>query len=73
MNADLGAPRELAGLQRRRAMYQPELPPCLQVNLQSSLFFSCMLVHPLGTTWLMVSDGVRVILTYFHAVNTINF
>ncbi|XP_062199834.1 pyrophosphate--fructose 6-phosphate 1-phosphotransferase subunit alpha-like [Phragmites australis] len=30
MNADLGVPRELAGLQRRRALYQPELPPCLQ-------------------------------------------
>nr|CAB3453069.1 unnamed protein product [Digitaria exilis]CAB3456748.1 unnamed protein product [Digitaria exilis] len=31
MNADdLGSPRELTGLQRRRALYQPELPPCLQ-------------------------------------------
>ncbi|XP_066399220.1 pyrophosphate--fructose 6-phosphate 1-phosphotransferase subunit alpha-like isoform X1 [Miscanthus floridulus] len=30
MNADdLGSPRELTGLQRRRALYQPELPPCL--------------------------------------------
>ncbi|ONM54078.1 Pyrophosphate--fructose 6-phosphate 1-phosphotransferase subunit alpha 2 [Zea mays] len=26
---DLGSPRELTGLQRRRALYQPELPPCL--------------------------------------------
>jgi hypothetical protein len=30
MNADdLGSPRDLTGLQRRRALYQPELPPCL--------------------------------------------
>lgn len=32
MNADYGAPTELAGpLQQRRALYQPRLPPCLQV------------------------------------------
>jgi hypothetical protein len=32
MNADFGAPKELAGgLQQRRALYQPRLPPCLQV------------------------------------------
>ena len=32
MNADFGAPKELAGgLQQRRALYQPPLPPCLQV------------------------------------------
>lgn len=31
MNADYGAPTELAGpLQQRRALYQPRLPPCLQ-------------------------------------------
>ncbi|OEL25370.1 Pyrophosphate--fructose 6-phosphate 1-phosphotransferase subunit alpha [Dichanthelium oligosanthes] len=30
MDADLGSPRELTWLQRRRALYQPELPPCLQ-------------------------------------------
>ncbi|KAJ1289144.1 hypothetical protein BS78_02G142300 [Paspalum vaginatum] len=30
MNADVGSPRELTGLQRRRALYQPELPPSLQ-------------------------------------------
>nr|CAB3480754.1 unnamed protein product [Digitaria exilis]CAB3504653.1 unnamed protein product [Digitaria exilis] len=31
MNADFGAPKELAGgLQQRRALYQPRLPPCLQ-------------------------------------------
>lgn len=31
MNADYGASTELAGpLQRRRALYQPRLPPCLQ-------------------------------------------
>ncbi|GJN16551.1 hypothetical protein PR202_gb03570 [Eleusine coracana subsp. coracana] len=30
MNADFGAPKELAGgLQQRRALYQPRLPPCL--------------------------------------------
>ncbi|WVZ64287.1 hypothetical protein U9M48_013832 [Paspalum notatum var. saurae] len=30
MNADVGSPMELTGLQRRRALYQPELPPSLQ-------------------------------------------
>ncbi|CAL4998183.1 unnamed protein product [Urochloa decumbens] len=31
MNADFGAPKEHAGgLQQRRALYQPRLPPCLQ-------------------------------------------
>ncbi|WVZ64266.1 hypothetical protein U9M48_013814 [Paspalum notatum var. saurae] len=30
MNADVGSPMELNGLQRRRALYQPELPPSLQ-------------------------------------------
>ncbi|GJM99130.1 hypothetical protein PR202_ga16203 [Eleusine coracana subsp. coracana] len=30
MNTDLGSPRELTGLQRSRALYQPVLPPCLQ-------------------------------------------
>jgi hypothetical protein len=36
MNADFGAPKELAGgLQQRRALYQPRLPPCLQVIVPS--------------------------------------
>uniref|UniRef100_A0A0E0QHR6 Pyrophosphate--fructose 6-phosphate 1-phosphotransferase subunit alpha n=1 Tax=Oryza rufipogon TaxID=4529 RepID=A0A0E0QHR6_ORYRU len=31
MNADFGAPKDLAGgLQQRRSLYQPTLPPCLQ-------------------------------------------
>jgi pyrophosphate--fructose-6-phosphate 1-phosphotransferase len=31
MNVDFGAPKELAGgLQQRRALYQPRLPPSLQ-------------------------------------------
>lgn len=52
MNADLGSPRELTGLQRRRALYQPELPPCLQVykNLPSS------------AAWWMVSGLLSCIL-----------
>ncbi|KAL6643402.1 hypothetical protein ACP70R_018959 [Stipagrostis hirtigluma subsp. patula] len=32
MNADLGTTRELTGLQQRRALYQPELPLCLQTQ-----------------------------------------
>jgi len=36
MNADLGSPRELTGLQRRRALYQPDLPPCLEVSMPLS-------------------------------------
>jgi hypothetical protein len=31
MDSDYGAPRELSALQKARALYQPELPPCLQV------------------------------------------
>jgi hypothetical protein len=32
MNADLDAPKELAGgMQQRKALYQPRLPACLQV------------------------------------------
>nr|CAB3467953.1 unnamed protein product [Digitaria exilis] len=30
MDSDYGAPRELSPLQKARALYQPELPPCLQ-------------------------------------------
>ncbi|WOL12370.1 pyrophosphate--fructose 6-phosphate 1-phosphotransferase subunit alpha [Canna indica] len=30
MDSDYGVPRELSGLQKQRALYQPELPPCLQ-------------------------------------------
>lgn len=38
MNADFGAPKDLAGgLQQRRSLYQPTLPPCLQVTPFSSL------------------------------------
>lgn len=31
MDSDYGVPRELSALQKKRALYQPELPPCLQV------------------------------------------
>jgi diphosphate-dependent phosphofructokinase len=31
MDADYGAPRELSPLQKARALYRPETPPCLQV------------------------------------------
>ncbi|KAG8059651.1 hypothetical protein GUJ93_ZPchr0002g23916 [Zizania palustris] len=30
MDSDYGVPRELSEVQRKRALYQPELPPCLQ-------------------------------------------
>ncbi|KAM0932392.1 putative diphosphate--fructose-6-phosphate 1-phosphotransferase [Dioscorea sansibarensis] len=30
MDSDYGLPRELSGLQKKRALYHPELPPCLQ-------------------------------------------
>ncbi|URE34874.1 pyrophosphate--fructose 6-phosphate 1-phosphotransferase [Musa troglodytarum] len=30
MESDYGVPRDLSGLQKQRALYQPELPPCLQ-------------------------------------------
>ncbi|RCV21463.1 hypothetical protein SETIT_4G141400v2 [Setaria italica] len=30
MESDYGVPRELSSLQKARALYQPELPPCLQ-------------------------------------------
>ncbi|TKW21243.1 hypothetical protein SEVIR_4G172600v4 [Setaria viridis] len=30
MDSDYGVPRELSSLQKARALYQPELPPCLQ-------------------------------------------
>uniref|UniRef100_A0A6V7QWF8 Pyrophosphate--fructose 6-phosphate 1-phosphotransferase subunit alpha n=1 Tax=Ananas comosus var. bracteatus TaxID=296719 RepID=A0A6V7QWF8_ANACO len=30
MDSDYGVPRELSALQKKRALYQPELPPCLQ-------------------------------------------
>ncbi|KAL5200837.1 hypothetical protein ABZP36_035191 [Zizania latifolia] len=30
MNPDLGAPRQLTGLQQTRVLHLPELPPCLQ-------------------------------------------
>jgi diphosphate-dependent phosphofructokinase len=39
MDADYGAPRELSPLQKARALYRPETPPCLQVPCAS--FFSC--------------------------------
>jgi hypothetical protein len=31
MDSDYGVPRELSEVQKKRALYQPELPPCLQV------------------------------------------
>jgi hypothetical protein len=41
MDSDYGAPRELSPLQKRRALYQPELPPCIQVLYFSSPPFVC--------------------------------
>jgi hypothetical protein len=33
MDSDYGAPRELSPLQKARALYRPEPPPCLQVTI----------------------------------------
>jgi hypothetical protein len=32
MDSDYGVPRELSEVQKKRTLYQPELPPCLQVR-----------------------------------------
>ena len=32
MDSDFGIPRELSDLQKHRCLYEPELPPCLQVS-----------------------------------------
>lgn len=37
MESDFGVPRELSELQKKRAEYHPELPPCLQVSLRPLL------------------------------------
>ncbi|RWV94621.1 hypothetical protein GW17_00042824 [Ensete ventricosum] len=34
MNSDFGVPRELSELQKKRAEYHPDLPPCLQVSIR---------------------------------------
>ncbi|CAL9076793.1 unnamed protein product [Musa acuminata var. zebrina] len=36
MDSDFGVPRELSELQKKRAQYHPELPPCLQVSSSPS-------------------------------------
>lgn len=46
MDSDYGVPRELSALQKKRALYQPELPPCLQVPSPvpaPRVFFFCVL------------------------------
>lgn len=35
MDSDYGVPRELSALQKARALYRPDLPPCLQVTCPS--------------------------------------
>lgn len=40
MDSDYGIPRELSDLQKIRSLYQPELPPCLQVLSSFFLFLS---------------------------------
>ncbi|PKA47341.1 Pyrophosphate--fructose 6-phosphate 1-phosphotransferase subunit alpha [Apostasia shenzhenica] len=37
MDSDYGLPRELSDLQKERALYQPDLPPCLQVLVLPSV------------------------------------
>lgn len=47
MDSDYGIPRELSDLQKLRALYQPTLPPCLQVFTHSKPnSFSALLVLP---------------------------
>lgn len=41
MDSDYGIPRELSDLQKLRSLYQPELPPCLQVSARSFTTFLC--------------------------------
>ncbi|RRT84215.1 hypothetical protein BHE74_00007501 [Ensete ventricosum] len=36
MDSDFRVPRELSELQKKRAQYHPELPPCLQVSSSSN-------------------------------------
>jgi hypothetical protein len=36
MDSDYGVPRELSEVQQKRTLYQPELPPCLQVTRRAS-------------------------------------
>ena len=36
MDSDYGVPRELSEVQKNRTLYQPEVPPCLQVRAASS-------------------------------------
>lgn len=38
MDSDFGIPRELSDLQNHRTLYQPLLPPCLQVSISFSFF-----------------------------------
>ena len=40
MDSDYGVPRELSEVQKKRALYQPELPPCLQVRTSPLLLRS---------------------------------
>lgn len=68
MNADFGAPKELAGgLQQRRALYQPRLPPCLQVTFDSlmpaiclslSLLFPCPRIDQLLLARELILTGI---------------
>lgn len=46
MDSDYGIPRELSDLQKLRASYQPQLPPCLQVLALLPTEFPALLVVP---------------------------
>lgn len=46
MDSDYGVPRELSDLQKQRSLYQPELPPCLQVSFP--LFFGLCFCLPVA-------------------------
>ena len=52
MDSDFGIPRELSDLQKHRSLYEPELPPCLQVF---PLYFlvSCFQNFPLPLIYLI--------------------
>ncbi len=59
MNADFGAPKDLAGgLQQRRSLYQPTLPPCLQVTPFMPLLFCVPVSWFLGLDLVLVTPYV---------------
>lgn len=59
MDSDYGIPRELSPLQKERALYQPGLPPCLQVFLFFCFFFF-FLRKLLVFVWDLLSETIMM-------------